>query len=103
MVHGLSDKRIDIHEHLLISYINTLKNLEIGVSTKFLVTARIRGNVILKMSFLHIYKMWKKNFRKKKFEKHFEKKVEKNFEKKKFEKKNLKRSDVFQNFGSKAE
>ena len=30
------------------------KNLEIGVSTKFLVTARIRGNVLLKMSFLHI-------------------------------------------------
>ena len=33
------------------------KNLEIGVSTKFLVTARIRGNVLLKMSFLHILKI----------------------------------------------
>ena len=30
------------------------KNLEIGVSTKLIVTARIRGNVLLKMSFVHI-------------------------------------------------
>ena len=33
------------------------KNLEIGVSTKLIVTARIRGNVLLKMSFLHILKI----------------------------------------------
>ena len=31
-----------------------IKNLEIGVSTKLIVTARIKGNVLLKMSFLHI-------------------------------------------------
>ena len=56
------------------------KNLEIGVSTKFLVTARIRGNVLLKMSFLHNQKnnlkkkllekeIWEKNLKKKNFEK----------------------------------
>ena len=38
------------------------KNLEIGVSTKLIVTARIRGNVLLKSTSLHIYKkLWKKN------------------------------------------
>ena len=31
-----------------------LKKLEIGVSTKLIVTARIRGTVLLKMYFLHI-------------------------------------------------
>ena len=32
------------------------KNLEIGVSTKLIVTARIRGNVLLESTSLHIYK-----------------------------------------------
>ena len=41
------------------------KNLEIGVSTKLIVTARIRGNVPLKNTLLHIQKIGKINFEKK--------------------------------------
>ena len=60
------------------------KNLEIGVSTKLIVTARIRGNVLLESTSLHIYKkLGKKNFEKKI--------LKKNFKKKKFLKKNLKK------------
>ena len=56
------------------------KNLEIGVSTKLIVTARIRGNVLRKKKILK-----KKNFEEKKiFEKKYKKKkiLKKKFEKK---------------------
>ena len=51
--------------------------------TKLIVTARIRGNVLLKMSFLHILKIWKKKFGKTKF---FEKNLKKKFDKKIYKK-----------------
>ena len=55
------------------------KNLEIGVSTKLIVTARIRGNVLRKKKLeekkiLRKKKFWKKNFRKKIWKKKFLKK-----------------------------
>ena len=42
------------------------ENLEIGVSTKLIVTARIRGNVLLESTSLHIYKQLGKKILKKK-------------------------------------
>merc|ERR1712208_230818 len=63
------------------------KNLEIGVSTKLIVTARIRGNVLLKMSKLHILKIEKRNLKKNSFEKKLLKtKFENKFWIEKFEK-----------------
>ena len=56
------DRRRSSYVRLLHLGVTILKqtgkeNLEIGVSTKLIVTARIRGNVLLKMSFLHILKI----------------------------------------------
>ena len=36
------------------NYNKITKNLEIGVLTKLIVTARIRGNILLQITFLHI-------------------------------------------------
>ena len=74
------------------------KNLEIGVSTKLIVTARIRGNVLRKRQFWRKKILKKKNFEKKNKIKILKKK---NFQKKKIFKKNFPRKKFKKNFQKK--